>query len=297
MKEIKLGIIGLSPGNGHPYSWSAIFNGYDSEKIKLCPFPVIPDYLSKQKFPQDSIAGAKVTHIWTQDPQISKQVAGASKIPHIVSNISDLIGQVDGILLARDDAENHFNMAEAFIKAGLPIFIDKPLAYTVNEAKKIMALETYPGQIFTCSSLRYSQDLLLTPAQKEKIGQIKHVIGHTPKDWKKYSIHIIEPALTNLGRVGSIENFQSENIDGKTTLSVQWESGLQGTFMNFENSPTPIQLQFIGTHGSETLIFKNTFQTFKASLENFIISVQEKKRLIPIEQTFASIDLIEKGGG
>ena len=24
---LKLGIIGLSEGNGHPYSWSAIFNG------------------------------------------------------------------------------------------------------------------------------------------------------------------------------------------------------------------------------------------------------------------------------
>lgn len=27
--EISLGIIGMTPGNGHPYSWSAIFNGYD----------------------------------------------------------------------------------------------------------------------------------------------------------------------------------------------------------------------------------------------------------------------------
>jgi hypothetical protein len=29
---VRLGIIGASPGNGHPYSWSAFFNGYD-EKI------------------------------------------------------------------------------------------------------------------------------------------------------------------------------------------------------------------------------------------------------------------------
>jgi hypothetical protein len=30
-KKIKLGIIGASKGNGHPYSWSAIFNGYDAQ--------------------------------------------------------------------------------------------------------------------------------------------------------------------------------------------------------------------------------------------------------------------------
>ncbi len=34
-----LGIIGMSPGNGHPYSWAAIFNGYNKEKMAKCPFP------------------------------------------------------------------------------------------------------------------------------------------------------------------------------------------------------------------------------------------------------------------
>ena len=30
---LNLGVIGLSEGNGHPYSWSAIFNGYDSVEM------------------------------------------------------------------------------------------------------------------------------------------------------------------------------------------------------------------------------------------------------------------------
>ena len=41
---LRLGIIGISEGNGHPYSWSAIFNGYNHEYAQDCPFPVIPDY-------------------------------------------------------------------------------------------------------------------------------------------------------------------------------------------------------------------------------------------------------------
>ena len=27
-KELKLGVVGLSEGNGHPYSWSAIFKSF-----------------------------------------------------------------------------------------------------------------------------------------------------------------------------------------------------------------------------------------------------------------------------
>ena len=68
---VKLGVIGLSPGNGHPYSWSAIINGYDPVFMKDCGFPVIPEYLAKQSFPEDSISNAEVTHIWTEDLNLS----------------------------------------------------------------------------------------------------------------------------------------------------------------------------------------------------------------------------------
>ena len=48
MKVIHLGLIGASKGNGHPYSWSAIINGYDKKKMKHCEYKVIPNYLKKK---------------------------------------------------------------------------------------------------------------------------------------------------------------------------------------------------------------------------------------------------------
>ena len=83
-KRIKLGIIGLSEGNGHPYSWAAICNGFDSVVIKDCPFPVIPEYLSKKVYPDEFLTDiAQVTHIWTQDKILSKQIASSSLITNI----------------------------------------------------------------------------------------------------------------------------------------------------------------------------------------------------------------------
>ena len=70
MGKIKLGIIGLSEGNGHPYSWSAIFNGFNSKIMASCPFAVIPEYLNKRDFPNDFLTEKGiVTHIYTQDPK------------------------------------------------------------------------------------------------------------------------------------------------------------------------------------------------------------------------------------
>jgi hypothetical protein len=47
-ESVSLGIIGMSEGNGHPYSWSAIFNGYDrNEMERECPYACIPEYLNQ----------------------------------------------------------------------------------------------------------------------------------------------------------------------------------------------------------------------------------------------------------
>ena len=42
-------MLGCSAGNGHPYSWSAMFNGYDRDLMtRECPYAGIPEYLNKQ---------------------------------------------------------------------------------------------------------------------------------------------------------------------------------------------------------------------------------------------------------
>ncbi len=59
--DIRLGIIGMTEGNGHPYSWSAIFNQYDREAMtEECPFPGIPAYLNLEDRDKMGIPGAHV---------------------------------------------------------------------------------------------------------------------------------------------------------------------------------------------------------------------------------------------
>ena len=44
--ELRFAMLGMIDGNGHPWSWSAIVNGYRPEKLGPCPYPVIPQYLN-----------------------------------------------------------------------------------------------------------------------------------------------------------------------------------------------------------------------------------------------------------
>ena len=44
-EENTLAMLGMVDGSGHPYSWSAIFNGYNPVEMKKCPFAAIQAYL------------------------------------------------------------------------------------------------------------------------------------------------------------------------------------------------------------------------------------------------------------
>ncbi|MEI6875584.1 MAG: gfo/Idh/MocA family oxidoreductase, partial [Spirochaetota bacterium] len=135
---LRFGIIGLNEGNGHPYSFSAIFNGFDETALAECPFPAIRTYLPAIHQNRHIIPDARVTHIWTQDAELSRLVARVAKIPTIVRDYRDMIGQIDGLILARDDPHRHWEMAQPFIEAGIPIYIDKVLAHNFEDYRRIL---------------------------------------------------------------------------------------------------------------------------------------------------------------
>ncbi|MCI5059468.1 MAG: Gfo/Idh/MocA family oxidoreductase [Alphaproteobacteria bacterium] len=291
---IKLGIIGMSEGNGHPYSWSAIINGYDKEAMSHCPFPVIPDYLGKQNYPDDFIKGAKVTHIWTQERSISEDVARAAKIDHIVDNFEDMIGQVDAVLMARDDYQNHQKFSAPFLRAGLPIYIDKPLANSVVDAQELMDLQQSETQIFTCSALRYAREL---EPLKERVGDIQFIAAHTPKSWSLYSIHIIEPVVGLLGGADEAQiKLKERKISGEEVdLNVIYK-GVELSFKSAGIAQGTINFQVIYKDGTtEEIIIGDMFYAFRAALEQFLKQVKTGKHSIAPEETLSCMRLIEMG--
>src|SRR5687767_11131860 len=105
--EIRLAMLGMIEGNGHPYSWSAIVNGYHPKTMAACPYPAIATYLGQQPLDSVKIPGARVTHIWTDDPADAPKVAAASKIENVVAHPEEVIGQVDAVIIATDDGNGH----------------------------------------------------------------------------------------------------------------------------------------------------------------------------------------------
>ena len=49
-KPIRIGMLGMTEGNAHPFSWGAMINGYDHEEMvkwTAKDYPTIPEYLAQ----------------------------------------------------------------------------------------------------------------------------------------------------------------------------------------------------------------------------------------------------------
>lgn len=260
-----------------------------------CPYPGIPAYLSERRFPEDRLADAVVTHIWTQDGHESERIAAASLIPAIVDSPEDMMGKVDGLLLARDDSENHPRFAIPFLRAGLPVYIDKPLALSTATAELILAEERYPGQIFTGTAVVWAKEMSLSAEQGARLGTVRHVTGVTPKYWDTYGIHVIEPALQILGEESPPDEVAVIRRGNCHLVSVAWASGASAQFSAMGNLPAPISLTVYGETGECSLIFRDSFSAFRTALRQFCLGVTDRQRMFNLPRTMAATRIIELG--
>ena len=163
--EIRLGILGMTEGNAHPFSWSAIINGYDKEEMYRWThelYPTIPVYLNRQPEETFGIPGVKVTHVCFtgyEEREMAEHCAKAANIPHVVSMPEEMIGQVDAVICATDVGAEHVKRCKPFVEAGIPLFIDKPLTDNEKDLKTIVQWVKDGAHIMSSSSLRYNKSL------------------------------------------------------------------------------------------------------------------------------------------
>ena len=261
----RLGLIGLSPGNGHPYSWSAIINGYDRDAMADCPFPVIPQYLGKVDPAAMRIEGARVTHIWTQDRKVSEHVARAALIEHVVDDITDLAGAVDAVILARDDGENHLAMAAPFIEAGMPMLIDKPLTDNLDDLRQFVRHYAAGKPIMSCSSMRYDDAIRKTAARPGRVLTAHAVTG---KYWRTYGMHVIEAVYAVMG--AGVESVRNVGREGEEIVHLHYADGRHAVLQSFKNIKPVIHCAFYADNAATLITKMDAYSSFRNMLVDFI---------------------------
>jgi hypothetical protein len=147
----------------------------------------------------------------------------------IVGSIAELCARVDGVLLTSVDGRVHLAEARAIIAARKPMFIDKPLAATLEDAREIARLAKEAGvPWFSTSTLRYGVAAMRTGdvSGADVWGPGPLGEGH-PLDLSYYAIHEAEMLFTLLGP-GCEEVTRVRTADADV-VTCRWRDGRLGT--------------------------------------------------------------------
>ena len=162
---------------------------------------------------RDHVPGAKVVAAYKGgSPDIESSRSRVDKFAEelrtkwnveFVADIPTLCQKVDAILLESVDGRVHLEQAKPVIAARKPLFIDKPLAATLEDAREIARLAKQAGvPWFSSSSLRYGQ-IATTMKFADASGVLTWGPGpveeHHHLDLSWYAIHPIELLFALMG--------------------------------------------------------------------------------------------------
>lgn len=285
---IRIGIIGMSEGNAHPYSWSAIINGAaDGAEIARVGYPAVADYLAANRATL-GVPGARVTHVWAQEPAIAESIARATGIAQVAGSLEEMAQCTDAVILARDDPEHHRAMAAPFLEAGIPLFIDKPLAIS-REDLSWFTKQSAKGKFFmSCSSMRYASEVMAAKAQLGALGPVQLVTAVGKKDWVKYGVHMLEAVFSLLGDPKPV-SVKHSGKTGKDVVTVEFAGGVIAVVhLVMEISPT-FQLTVFGEENWRLIDITNSYAMFRDNIIEFVRSVQEGRPRLSFETTAAVV--------
>jgi hypothetical protein len=190
---------------------------------------------------EGTISGAKVVaafkggspDVESSSTRVDKFAAELAEKYHVemVPAIPDLCGKVDAILLESVDGRKHLPQMREIVRCGKPVFVDKPLAATLDEAREIDRVAKSAGvPWFSSSSLRWSE---ITETMKfpDITGVDTWGPGpfeeHHQLDLAWYAIHSVELLYTLMGtgceEVTRVSGATSDEIVGR------WRDGRIGS--------------------------------------------------------------------
>lgn len=293
-KELRLAMLGMIEGNGHPYSWSAIVNGFDPAAMAQCPYPAILSYLGKQRVENVRIPGARVTHLWTDDPADAPKVAAASLIPNVVAKPEDVIDQVDAVIISTDDGDDHIRRVKPFIEAGLPVFVDKPMATNIADLRQFVQWHKAGAVILSTSGMRYAPEMRLNEEQRSQLGDLRWITSFTCKTWERYGIHALEAVEPLLGP--GFLTVQALSDAGGDVMHLTHRSGVRVTIGALHDAYGSFgAVHLYGTQGQLPLRLTDTYNAFRGQLAAFIDMLQTGARPLPFDETVELMAVIIAG--
>lgn len=285
--DLRLGIIGTD--TSHVGAFTRILNDETS-----------PDHLPGARVVAAYKGGSKdLESSYTRVDKYAEELRAKWKV-ELVGDIPALCRKVDAVLLESVDGRVHLEQARPVIAARKPLFIDKPLSATLEDAREIARLAKEAGvPWFSSSSLRYGE-IATTMKRADATAVITWGPGpleeHHHLDLSWYAIHPIEMLYALLGT--GCQEVTRTVTDAGDVVTGRWGNGRTGTVRT---------LRPYGDYGAIVFRPKEVLQSrpkaaagYRPLLVEIIKFFETKQPPVPNEETleiFAFMDAAQRSKG
>jgi WD40 repeat protein len=183
----------------------------------------------------------------------------------IVDSIDELLKEVDYVLLETNDGRPHLDQVLPVLKAGKPVFVDKPVAGSLPDAIAIYeAARHYRTPMFSSSSLRFYPGAVAVRAGE--FGQVLGADAYSPCSLEKthpdlywYGIHGVETLFTAMG-TGCQSVSRTSTPDYDVAVG-KWSQDRVGTFRGIRAGKGGYGLTVFSKTVSESVDLNNPLKT------------------------------------
>ena len=285
---VKIGLVGGTKVY-HGMSFAEMFNGYDKDKAVAKKWGALYEARVGEN--------VRITHIWDEKKEDAEESAEICNIENVVSNKEEMIGKVDGIIIADDCTMKHQKRALCFLEAGIPTFIDKPLSPDIKEAEDIVELaKKHNAPVMSCSSLRYAKETKEIREGKHNLGEIltgMSICKEGQGSLVFYGIHAMELLYSIVGP--GIESIKNVGEKTKDILVVKYKDGRKFIVSAYEEISGIFQINLYGTKGNVSIKVEDFDYFYSEMLKDFVRMVETKKEPFPQEETLEIIRALVMG--
>jgi hypothetical protein len=185
---------------------------------------------------------------WVDDPGAAAQFVQEHGIAMAVASPRQMLDEhlVDVVLVLQRDPEQHRALAIPFLHAGIPVYVDKPMATTLEDASAMFAAAATGTPLLSCSALRFSAEVLALRAPA--LGALRTVVATGYRDTLYYGIHAVEAVYTLLGP--GVTSLQIMRHHTRDIIGLCYPDGRMGLVLLLRDSAPTLSVSAFGTTGN-----------------------------------------------
>ncbi len=291
----ELALVGLN--NSHPYVFGGYLNGGQREIFeKNSPAWTHPLFPTQD---WESMVGQgewNFSTAWSRNQQFARQVMAAVKVPHQSQSLAEAAERSEGAFVCDMWGEYHREQALPFLEQGKPVFVDKPLAESVADARAMVLAAQKSGTVLsTCSAMRYDEALMELVAELQNgLGRPRIVTVCCPcyQDLARYSVHGIEIMLEVIRQPPVIRVRNISQGVRRHLLLLDFADGATGVIHSWENHAYSVT---VTAESGQRVVFLDDQQSHKRMLEAVLKSFERRKPVVDYGSVLEVVRVIEAG--